>query len=464
MVALGLGLRLAPTGRAGQGGPVPATSPIFAVNGDSRTQQAAATERAFGSTTATNPLVNAADTKAAGWIAHALARLDHRITLPRGCQFAIGAETTAQMAARAVQDAAQAKALGATTMVFLGGVNDTALTVAQSVSNYTTIFNAFAAQGIRLVVCNELPVTARESAAADHLARRDWLSHPARRATWPTILQIDTFSPCLKAGTACTWADGLSYDGLHPGYAGSRVIGQTIAAALAAIYPPATFPSQLRLPTPATAAGFLNAATCMMGGTTGTKTGTPLPTGDVATGWTLSPFTGTQTGLSVAASKSVSPAGFDEQVIRILGASALTTTRGATLNTTSNLTAATTLPAGTRLRAHARLRIDAGHVGLFGAAVGFWIQGTDIDGAGSGFMLRRGEAFLGSWVANSAWFEMDGTVLDHAVMSQDVTLPAAWASGTGRQIFLRLHLICQSHSRPVDATVRVSQFGLTVAE
>lgn len=461
MAGIGLGIRLAAP-RRGAGGPPPAASALFAVNGDSRTQQAAATERGFGSTIATNPLVNAADTKANGWIAHCLARLGHRIDLPRGCQFAIGAETTAQMAARAVQDAAQAKALGATTLVFLGGVNDMALTVAQSVANYTAIFDAFTAQGIRLVICNELPATGRESNPSDHLARRDWLADTARRAAWPDLVQVDTFSPCLKPGTACTWRDGLSHDGTHPAYAGSRLIGQTIADALAPIYPEAQFPGLIRLPVTATQAEFLNAATCMMTGTGGTRSGAPQPVGDVATGWTLAPVSGTQTGLTVTGSKSVSPSGHDEQVIRISGASTLTTMRGATLSTSASLANAVALPAGTRLRAQARLRIDAGHAGLFGAGVGFWIQGTDIDGPGTGFALRRGEAFLGNWMADSSAFEMDGTAVDHALLSQEIRLPAAWAGGTGRQVFVRLHLACQSHGRPVEATVRISQFGLAV--
>lgn len=457
MLALGLGL--APQRRKGR--LAPASSEVFAINGDSRTQQAVGGARTFQSSALTDPLTNAADTRANGWVSHCLAQLGHRIILPRGCQFAIGAENTADMALRAVQDATQAAVFGATTVIFLGGVNDgTTLTLEQSIANYTTIFDAFTAQGIRLVVCNELPRDGLSAPAlAAHLARRDWLADPARAVTWPGMVQVDTFSPCLKPATAADWRDGYSYDGLHPAYAGSKVIGQTIAAAIAAIYPIATFPSLLDLPTPATAASYLNSAGAMMAGTGGGKAGTPAPTGDVATGWTLSPTTGGQTGLNVVGSKTINPDGFDEQTIRISGSTALTNTRGFQLASSGNLTAAAALPAGSRLRAFARLRIDEGNIGLFGAGIGIWYQGTNVTAAG-GFALIRAEAFIGSYVADSADFEMDGSAVDYLLMTQDLILPPLWATGTGKQVYLRLGGIVQSHNREVDATVRVSQFGL----
>lgn len=461
MIGASLGIAPLQSVRATTPSHAPAVSAVFAITGDSRTQQAVGGARAYQSSAMTDPLTNSADTRSNGWVAHCLAALAHRIILPRGCQFAIGAENTADMALRATQDAMQAVGFGATTVMFLGGVNDgTTLTLEQSIANYTAIFDAFTAQSIRLVVCSELPRDGLAGPAlAAHLARRNWLADPARAVTWPGMVQVDTFTPCLKPGTEADWRDGYSYDGLHPSYAGSKVIGQTIAAAIARIYPASLFPSLIHLPTTETTASYLNGNNAILGGVGGSKSGTPAPSGEVATGWLLSPTTGGQTGLELVASKSLTPDGQQEQTIQIAGNSSLTTVRGFALNSGNQL-GAVGLPAGTRLRAVARLRIDQGHQGLFGAGIGIWYQGMNIEGTASGFNLQRGEAFIGSYTANSSAFEMDGSGFDHLVMTQDLILPSYWATGTGKQIYMRLTCMAQGHGRLVNATIRISQFGL----
>lgn len=435
----------------------PAANNILVINGDSRTASGMTTLRAHGSTAETNPLENAGVSFAAGWQAHALAALSHRVLIPKGGNFAIGAETTTQIAARAERDAAQAAGFGAKVCVFLGGVNDTTLTSAQSIANYITIFNAWTAQGLRLVVCNEAP---RDNLAGAnliaHQERRAWLEDPQRAVDWPGYVSVNSWDALADPADPTKWAPGLSYDGLHPTYAGSRILGETIAAALAPLYPDPVFPSRLDLPT--SAEGCLNTAP-MMTGATGTIQATPAAviTGDVATGWILSAER-VQDGLSIAAGKGTDPDGYDEQIITLSGAASVSAACGARFANAMTAAVSALSPGGV-IRLHGRLRIDAGHTGLLGVRMGGFIQGTGLDTPADAFKLRHFAAFAGLWNA-SGTNVMDGSAVDLEIMSQDLVIPANWAAATGRQGFAQVNILCMGGNLPVSATVRLSRLGV----
>ncbi|MBO4170711.1 SGNH/GDSL hydrolase family protein [Cereibacter azotoformans] len=435
----------------------PAANNILVINGDSRTASGMTTLRAHGSAAETNPLENAGVSFAAGWQAHALAALSHRVLIPKGGNFAIGAETTTQMAARAERDAAQAAGFGAKVCVFLGGVNDTTLTSAQSIANYIAIFNAWAAQGIRLVVCNEAP---RDNLAGANLTahqeRRAWLEDPQRAVDWPGYVRVNSWDALADPADPTKWAPGLSYDGLHPTYAGSSILGETIAAALAPLYPDPVFPSRLDLPT--SAEGCLNTAP-MMTGATGTIQATPAAviTGDVATGWILSAER-VQDGLSITAGKGTDPDGYDEQIITLSGFASVSAACGARFANAMTAAVSALSPGGV-IRLHGRLRIDAGHTGLLGVRMGGFIQGTGLDAPADAFKLRYFGAFAGLWNA-SGTNVMDGSAADLEIMSQDLVIPANWAAATGRQGFAQVNILCMGGNLPVSATVRLSRLGV----
>lgn len=424
---------------------------VFGVNGDSRTAQAAFTERSGGaSLTPVDTLINARDTKNNGWIGHFLYSIKHRIHMPLGGQYAIGGANTSNIAARINTDVNTAVSVGIKTVFFLAGVNDGGLTVAQTISNYQTIFSAYTNAGIRLVVLNELPSNSLEGNPTNHLARVAWLSDPQREIDYPGLIRVDTFNACLKPGTQATWKDGYSYDGLHPTYIGSREIGFAVAQKLLSYV--STKPPLYVLPTTQNTQLFHSGATGLMTGTGGTKLGSPLPLGDVATGWSLAPTSADNAGLTIEASKTISTTGFDEQTIRIFGTSNATSLRGFNFLSTS-FPSAVARPAGTKFRAVAKLKVEAGNIGYNGIGIGLQFTGTGVTGATSYGMFY-------TVTINSDAAEQQGEPLDIEVMSQDLVLPSEWDAATNRSVMLRINCGVQGWGRPVDATIRLSQVGL----
>jgi hypothetical protein len=219
-----------------------------------------------------------------------------------------------------------------------------------------------------------------------------------------------------------------------------------------ALWPAASFPSLLSLPTAGTTAAYLNPLRCLLAGTGGTAT-----FGPVATGWTL---TGPAAGLTLTASKGTDPDGYDAQVLAVTGSVATGAVQTATLQSTEPSGAINALTAGQRVRLHGRIRVDAGHTGLLGVRSSVCLQGTNIDTASSGFALRRYGAFNGTWVNNVHDFEMNGEAEDYMFMSQDLLVPANWAAATGKSGFIEIQVQMQGNGFPVSATVRLSRLGV----
>ena len=110
---------------------------VFALNGDSRMDYNTSVDRTYSQTTPTDYLTNANQVFSRAFFASLQSDMLNRIVLPRGGNFAIAAETTDLIAARATQDAAQAAALGVDNVIFCAGVNDNGeLTPTQSIANY----------------------------------------------------------------------------------------------------------------------------------------------------------------------------------------------------------------------------------------------------------------------------------------------------------------------------------------
>jgi hypothetical protein len=224
-----------------------------------------------------------------------------------GCNQGVGGDRMDQMLARIDQTIAQAPSL----VVFNGGTNDIAAnhTLGTMQTNHQSIVDALIAAGVTQRVRWTIPKSTSITGAAETLRQNfnTWL------ATRTDITLVD-----LESAYDPTTAD--SYDGVHPTWIGAR----KIAAAEAAIVGPllAAGTTLYADASDATAQGNLE-ADWNFAGTTGTVGGSSLPTGQVATGWTVT----NNTSCAVACSKTTID-GFGAQVIDITGtASAQNTVR-----------------------------------------------------------------------------------------------------------------------------------------
>lgn len=430
---------------------VPALFPLnnlFGVFGDSRTQ------------ITTGDLPNTRTINAAGYGAWALQSSGYRAALANGSNFGVGGDTTTQMVARL----SQVTASPAQVIVFLGGVNDNDDS-ALSLTNYVTILDALHQAGKIVVLCNELPFSsplltpaALLSKQAAQLVRRDWLENPARRSQWPNIVQVDTFRPCLKEGTACDFKDGYAPyvdiadpGGLHPQVLGNSVIGAVIGNAMASLY--ASYPRYDNAPT--SAGDVYNASTnqtgvvspnFMMTGTTG-GLGTPAATGQVATSWNMT--TTSAGGATITCSKAIDSDGFDQQVIRVTGTP---TSGGRSVSIaafTNNATFLNYLSGGDRVYTVARVSIDAGAIGFRAFGIGAQVNGT-YGGVSSN---------ITAYNFASTSFEFAGVPFNGIACSQLVDVNAGWATGTSRGIS-PIFNIGFTGGAPVDFTVRISRAGM----
>ncbi|MFL9828720.1 GDSL-type esterase/lipase family protein [Rhodoplanes sp. SY1] len=354
----------------------------------------------------------------------------------------IGGDTTADMLAR-ISDVVNS---GAGVCVFLGGVNDNTDTAA-TIANYGTIFDTLSAANIVTIVCNELP-----DDTAGHqpyqIIRRDWLENPARRVTWPKLLQVDTFRPCLKDGTTCNWKDGYAPDGLHPGVYGAKAIGGTLGPTLAQLF--AAYSRQDNLPTGAgdaynasTNPGGCLLSNYMMTGTGGTATGV---NGQVPTGWAYN-VAQLGTGLTVDVTIDTDADGYARQNIHCYGTSSSGTRTLIFQCLKNDAPTMGYVAAGDRLRSQCHLTVDAGAQGLRGAAVGCQIVGNN--------GTSQSQSVYNFWGSSSGWIS---EAFDGAVVSQYVTVHADWATMTGRSMTDLLNMQING-SATVDFTVRVSRFG-----
>lgn len=229
----------------------------------------------------------------------------------------VGGERQDQILARVSQTTAQAPSL----VVFCGGTNDIAQnrTLAQMQADHQGIVDALIAAGV--------------------IRRVRWTIPRSTTITGPNETKRQDFNTWLRSRTDIVLVDlesvfdpatSDSFDGTHPSWIGAR----KIAAAEAAVVGPllAAGTTLYAGAADATAQGNLE-PDWNFDGTAGTVSGTPLPTGQVATGWTVT----NNTSCAVACSKGTVD-GFASQIIDITGSATaqntvrLTTSIGFTPN------------------------------------------------------------------------------------------------------------------------------------
>ena len=362
--------------------------------------------------------------------------------------FGVGGDTTTDMVLRLPDVVANP----AGTVVFLGGVNDTSGTA--WLANYTEIFDTLSDAGKVIIVCNELPSNEyedgqpSEAAQVQHLARHAWLSDPARRVTWPNLVQINTFDPCLEPNTNITFKAGYAPDGLHPMVLGNSVIGGVIGDAFNELY--ADYALQNTLPSSAADAYHVttNPWGCILPNflLTGSVTATAGVTGFMPTGWLYN--VASAGGATITASKGVDDDGFDCQIIHVTG----TPTAGSkslTFQCASNVAGVmNSVSPGEWLRTVGRVVVDAGGTGFRGFGVGATIVGND-------GTVKSNSSFNLTGTANGFL----GQAFDDVVVSQRAEVHASWASMTSRSL-TKSFAITYDGGVPVDFTVRISRAGL----
>lgn len=451
------------------GVPIPYNN-VFAINGDSRMEYAAIPGRTYNSGTPTDYLNNAYKVYSRSWFWSLQAELGNNIYVPRGAQFAIAAETTDIIAARATQDAGQAAALGVGNVIFCAGVNDNGvLTPAQSIENYETIFSAFNAQGIRVICLNEMPRDASESSPTDHLAKVNWLSDPLRESEY-NLLIIDTFNALKQDGTNCSWVPEYTYDGTHPTYEGNQVIKDTILAAIQSQYSLSNFPALIVPPDNATTGDYVNPSN-LLTGTSGTITGPTIAAGDVPDGCRLTEVNATNNiGLTITPSIDTNPDGYSEMVLAVSGSSASTSSAGQgvvfSLQEPTNPHLSTT--AGQRIRMVSRVEIDAGAQNIYAVESRLLIRGTAIKSGNAGSFVDQSSGMAATrFFGGSQYFSFsDGEALSFDVITPEIILPDNWndAGASGQRIMPTVTVYVHGDNEPVSVVARISQVGVLVVD
>lgn len=420
MVGLGTGLRSslrgdvsvvslagAPIqGGGGQPTPSPLLAPEFIIFGDSRSQ------------VSTGDFPDTKTINAEGYPAWLLQFSGYKLKLARGGNFGVGGDTTTQMLARINAVLAHP----CPNVVFLGGVNDGA-DAAATIANYVTILDTLINAGKRVIACNELPFTSGNSGQQNaQIARRDWWENPARLATWPSLIVVDTFRPMWNSATLCDFKAGYAPDGLHPATLGNSVLGATIAAALEPRI--AAFSSYRNAPISNTDAydATTNPLGCLVAGFmvegTGGRVDNVLNTG-VATGWNVT--TTSAGGATLAYSKGVDADGYPTQIIEITG-TATAGTRSVSFAALTNQAAdLNKLAGGDKVAASGRVKLNSSPL-LRGVGIASQVNGT-----------------YGGTAGNLVVYNLAGTTnssrandLDLICASQIADVNSGWATGTGR--------------------------------
>ena len=122
--------------------------------------------------------------------------------------------------------------------IILAGSNDygDGLTVSQTRSNLTAIYDALEAAGIMPIMCSILPRTGIPSASIAGI--NQWIAEQAYARGVPFL---DFYSLFTDASTGNP-ATGYTADGIHPTALGQRTIAAYVVEKLAPYYPPATAP------------------------------------------------------------------------------------------------------------------------------------------------------------------------------------------------------------------------------
>ncbi|MGL4325130.1 MAG: GDSL-type esterase/lipase family protein [Beijerinckiaceae bacterium] len=201
-----------------------------------------------------------------------------------GTHLGVGGERLDQMLARIAQAVNQKPAV----TIFNGGTNDLTAnrTLQQMQDDDVAITNALIAAGSK-VIRQTIPRSTSMAPAkeAQRLSFNAWLA--ARPDI--SVADLESYNPADAT---------VSYDGTHPTAKGAKLFGDLTAAVLNAQTSAGSilFADQAE----ATAAGNLE-ADWNFAGTSGAKTGSVPPTGEVATGWTLQ----NNTSATVTAAKTM---------------------------------------------------------------------------------------------------------------------------------------------------------------
>lgn len=308
-----------------------------------------------------------------------------------GCNQGVGGERMDQMFARIDQTIAQAPSL----VVFDGGTNDISAghSLATMQTNHQSVVDALIAAGVQEIARWTIP-RSTSIVGASETKRTDFNTWLATRTDINLVDLESVFDPSTSD----------SYDGTHPSWIGAR----KIAAAEALVTGPLVEAGSFLYADAADATAQGNLETNWdFAGTTGSKTGSTAPTGNVATGWTVT----NNTTATVTCSKTTDSDGFDAQRIDITGsASAQNTVR--LINTVSLSPSANT---GEFFDFAVRLKITA-------------TDGSSVPVNLRGLLAQSGS--IGNWGSNNpdASAGLVDIVLDGVFRTEPIGLNAVSAS------------------------------------
>jgi hypothetical protein len=376
--------------------------------------------------------------------------------------------------------------LSAGIVIFLGGVNDAASPIDVTGPLYQAIFRQLANAGKTVIVCNELPSNTTGAASTEQVARRHYLDSVSIGDKDGRIIHIDTFDATLQPGTANTskpgyWGVG---DGLHPGPAGNRVIGEIIGAQLDAILSAAGYPSRsAKVPTLASQSvlphamltgtgGQIAGEAPGAGGVNRNGTNGAGVTGPVADGWTFARddglaalLNGSQPAggsLTVTLSKGVDADGFATQVITVAGqVGAVDAIYNLTLSNAVYVGAADLvagaangigLADGDTVYGAARIKVSPAAQGLLGPGIEVIVSGPSAPDSG--------RANLSGTICTSDRDWRSSAAFDKLVLSQPRMLPAGFGAAAETKVIQQQLVVSIAGGVPVDFTVEVSRFGI----
>lgn len=212
-------------------------------------------------------------------------KLSNRVTFAYGA--GVAGQNTAEMAAGANTTSAAAQGKGCSILLFVGGTNDGEAnsSVAATIANYRTIFDAYTARGFRIVTW-VLPQKDYGPDLSAHVMRRQWLSDPQRIVDYPGFTYVNVYDD-LTTASGYGLKTGYSDDGLHLNAAGSEALASVLADRLGPLWPIEAFPSQ---PTAVVSEANSLGGAYAFGATTGgtiTNNSDAVVTGTLPTGCSL---------------------------------------------------------------------------------------------------------------------------------------------------------------------------------
>lgn len=376
-----------------------------------------------------------------------------RVQFPQALNHGIGGETTAQIAARVGPAVSAAAAANADGMLVFAGRNSwsTGATFASVQADYETIVSTCLAAGLAVIWITDTPyghatfTSARLTAPQLRRAlqfRRWLLDTQAGRAG---VIIIDGWDGL--ADPASTLGDfasaAFTVDGIHLSQQGSAVIGQRIAHALSAIYPP------LSGLLPASNSDLQDAvdnprgvisANPFFAGTTGTSLSTN-GSGTLAANWAPR-HNGARAGYTVVFSQPTVGGKAWQQLVY----SGTPTLAGQHDGIMQALSLGTQIAAGARVRVMAEVEWDAGLTGVSAISIG--IEGNRTNAPGF-YLAYDGQD-------NATSISVGTAARSGILMSDPITVPA---DATSLELRIRHNLIANT---ALAATIRWRAAGIVL--